>query len=112
MAIEKRQYQIGGLVRNCLSKALQYAKDERLIKITITSVMMTSDLREAKVYWVCGQEDKSELLKVVNTSAGYLRSYIAKNLKVRFIPKLHFFYDDTLDTSEEVERLINSIKID
>lgn len=110
MAANRRQYQIAGQIRGCLSKALQYARDERLRGLTITSVVMSSDLREAKVYWVCSKEEKENLTAVVKSSKGYLKSYIAKNLNLRFTPNLNMFYDDTLDTTEEVEALISNLK--
>lgn len=110
MAANRRQYQIAGQVRGCLSKGLQYARDERLRDVTITSVVMSNDLREAKVYWVCSKEERENLTKAVESSSGYLKSFIAKNLNLRFTPNLNLFYDDTLDTTEEVEALINNLK--
>lgn len=35
---------------------------------------------------------------------------LGKPLGIRFVPELKFFYDDTLDTAENVERLIARIK--
>jgi ribosome-binding factor A len=35
---------------------------------------------------------------------------VSKQLGIRFTPELRFYYDDTLDTVENVERLMAKIK--
>jgi ribosome-binding factor A len=39
-----------------------------------------------------------------------LKLFSPKQLGVRFVPQLRFYYDDTLDTVEHVEQLMSKIK--
>ena len=85
--------------------------------MTITSVMVSPDLRNAKVYWVVsllGEADRSERIAEVQeafeSAAGFFRKLCSKQLGIRFTPELRFYYDDTLDTVEHVERLMAKIR--
>ena len=40
------------------------------------------------------------------SAAGYIRNQIARQIELRYTPNLSFFYDDTLDTLEEVDKLL------
>jgi ribosome-binding factor A len=79
--------------------------------------MVSPDLRVAKVYWVVSMlsgVDKEERIQEVEeafaSAEGMFRRLLAKQLGVRFVPELRFYYDDTLDTVEHVERLMSKIK--
>lgn len=95
-----------------IAQAIYEIYDPRLALVTITSVVVTSDLRLAKVYWTVsvspGDERtkrREQVQRALDKAAGNLRRSVAQELNTRFVPELKFFYDDTIDTSEEVERL-------
>ncbi|MCB0337310.1 MAG: ribosome-binding factor A, partial [Bdellovibrionales bacterium] len=44
--------------------------------------------------------------KAFESASGSFRNTIGKALELRRVPSLRFYYDDTLDTLEEVERLL------
>ena len=41
---------------------------------------------------------------------GFLRKQIAENIKIRCIPSLQFFYDESVDEGSHIERLISEMK--
>jgi ribosome-binding factor A len=108
MAKPRRMHRVAEKIRELLAKEILAAADDRFRMVSITSVMVTSDLREAKIYWVVTDPDsrKAEVEAAFHSARGHFRSALAKKLEARYTPSLKFFYDDTLDTSEEVERLI------
>ena len=98
-------------VRELLAKEILNASDDRFQFVSITSVLITNDLREAKVYWVVTDPENRRAMveEAFEHAKGHYRSALAKKLEARYTPVLKFFYDDTLDTSEEVERLIGEM---
>jgi ribosome-binding factor A len=117
MAGNRRVYQIGERIKELVAQHLLYTADPRFNLVTITSVMVSPDLRNAKVYWVVSflsdtnrEERIAEVNDAFSSALGHFRRVIAKQLGVRFVPDLRFYYDDTLDTAEHVERLMARIK--
>lgn len=117
MAGNRRVYQIGERIKELVAEHLLYTADPRFNLVTITSVMVSPDLRNAKVYWVVSflsdtnrEERIAEVNDAFSSALGHFRRVIAKQLGVRFVPELRFYYDDTLDTAEHVERLMERIK--
>jgi ribosome-binding factor A len=117
MAGNRRVYQVGERIKELVAEHLLYTADPRFSLVTITSVMVSPDLRNAKVYWVVSflsdtnrEERIAEVDEAFNSALGHFRRVIAKQLGVRFVPDLRFYYDDTLDTAEHVEKLMQRIK--
>lgn len=117
MAGNRRVYQVAERIKELVAEHLLYTADPRFNLVTITSVMVSPDLRNAKVYWVVSflsGVDRDERIAEVNeafdAAQGHFRRVLAKQLGVRFVPDVRFYYDDTLDTAEHVERLMERIK--
>lgn len=111
MADQRRVYKVAEKVRAILSQELFRTSDPRLSLVTITSVVVTTDLRIAKVYWtVTGGEYRNELVQeILDSKRSSLRRAVGDELGTRHVPELKFFYDETLDTMEQVERLFQKI---
>jgi ribosome-binding factor A len=117
MAGSRRVYQVGERIKELVAQHLVHTADPRFNLVTITSVMVSPDLRIAKVYWVVStlsgvdrEERISEVAEAFQSAEGLFRRLLAKQLGVRFVPQLRFYYDDTLDTVEHVEQLMSKIK--
>ena len=117
MAGNRRIYQVAERIKELVAEHLLYTADPRFNLVTITSVMVSPDLRNAKVYWVVSflsETDRveriAEVEEALQAAQGHFRRMLAKQLGVRFVPDLRFYYDDTLDTAEHVERLMERIK--
>jgi ribosome-binding factor A len=117
MAGSRRVYQVGERIKELIAQHLLHAADPRFNLVTITSVMVSPDLRIAKVYWVVSMisgvdrnERIAEVSEAFEAAEGLFRKLLAKQLGVRFVPSVRFYYDDTLDTVEHVERLMSKIK--
>jgi ribosome-binding factor A len=79
--------------------------------ITVTEVIVTPDLRLAKVYIsILGSpEVKAATMKMLEEHKGEIRSYIGSRVRVKFTPSIHFYIDETLDRVEKINNLIRKI---
>ena len=112
MANQRRIYKVSEQIRTVIASELQRIADPRLQMVTITSVRASSDLKHAKVYWTVEKSRIEEVREGFTSAAGHIRTTLAKSVDLRFIPALKFFYDDTLDTCEEVDALLAQINRD
>lgn len=70
-------------------------RDPRVENVTVISVEVTPDMREAKVFVsVMGDEAQKNLsIRGLQNSAGFLQSKIANRLDTRYTPRLRFEID-------------------
>jgi ribosome-binding factor A len=88
-------------------------QDPALSLLTITNVKVSPDLKLVKIYLSVFDKEKRELvLERVKASTGYIRTELAQRIRIRYIPELKFFIDDTLDYVEKIENLIKKIHND
>jgi len=112
MSSKRRTHRIAEQIRTIIAMQLQRVADPRFTMVTITSVVVTSDLRQAKVYWVVSAstpERIEEVQEAFEGASGMMKNMVGRELGIRFSPDLRFYYDDTLDTVEQVERLFYKI---
>lgn len=85
-------------------------KDPRLGLATISGVEVTSDLQNAKVFVTFLGKDEpeqiEEAIEVVRGAAGFLRSQLAKEMRMRSVPSLRFFYDKSIQEGQRMSSLI------
>ncbi len=82
--------------------------DPRLNAVTVSAVDVSRDLSHAKVYVSCLNDNaEKEVLKALEHASGFLRSGLARRLKIRAMPQLHFAYDNSLATGERISSLID-----
>ncbi|MEM7374475.1 MAG: 30S ribosome-binding factor RbfA [Bacteroidota bacterium] len=85
------------------------------VMITVSLVRVTADLSLAKVY-VSVLPDKrlDEISEALNEDAWRLRKELAKRIrnKVRKIPDLRFYSDDSFIHAERIDSLLNQISTD
>ena len=63
--------------------------------LTITSVDVSPDLSHAKVFFTLLQKERlEETLAGLKRSAGFLRSQLARRLKLYTTPEVRFEYDE------------------
>jgi ribosome-binding factor A len=113
MAQKRRVYQVGDKIKEAIATQLHHLSDPRFSLVTIISVVMTPDLRQAKVYWVVtgGPSRRREVDAAFDSSAGLIRSQIGKGLGLRFMPEIRFYYDSSFDQQERMEALLKSTSV-
>lgn len=112
MANKRRSFRVGEKVQSIVAQELLRMGDPRFHLVTITSAMMSPDLRHAKIYWMVhgDVERQKEVHDAFNAANRHFRKLIAKDIGTRIIPELHFYYDDTLDYVEKMNDIFAAIK--
>jgi ribosome-binding factor A len=95
-------------IRDLVATELQRTADPRFNLVTITSVVVTPDLRLAKVYWVVtgGGDRAREVGEAFEGAQGFFKKAVGSALRLKFAPQLRFYYDETLDALSEVQALV------
>lgn len=89
----------------------QEIRDPRIGMVNINDVTVTRDMAYAKVYVTfVGMQDEAASLEAaaaLNKAAGFLRSFLARELSMRTVPKLQFIYDKSAIRGQELSFLID-----
>src|SRR5690554_864798 len=80
-------------------------KDPRLGMISITDVSVSRDLSWAKVFFsqLGTEEDKKRTLEGLDRAKGFVRSELAKRLRVRHTPEIIFEFDPSLEEGAKMD---------
>ena len=89
-------------------------KDPRLgLMTTVSGVEMSRDLAYAKVYvtFLNDGDEKAigEGLKALRDASGYIRTLLGKAMRLRIVPELTFFYDNSLVEGMRMSNLVSSV---
>lgn len=107
-----RSFRIAEQIQRELAQLIrQEVKDPRVGMVTISEVRVSGDLAHARVYMTvlgCDAEGAAESVAVLNHAAPFLRRVMGRRLKVRSIPRLHFVYDEVLESGVRLSALIDS----
>jgi ribosome-binding factor A len=87
-------------------------RDPRVGFVTVTGVLVTSDLSHARVMVsVPGADgDRERALEGLQSAAGFLRSRAARALATRTVPELHFELDLGLVHAARINQLLEGLK--
>ncbi len=106
-----RHDRVAGLLRRELATLIwREIKDPRLGPVSVTDVEVAPDLRLARVY-VASSEPGSmpESLKVLARASGYLRGLLGKRLRLRTVPELKFYHDDSIERGARIDELLRQL---
>ena len=105
------QRKTASLIQQEISILFQRKSREYLNKmITVTTVRMSPDLGYAKLYLsIFPEEQKDEVFELILKSSKNLRFELGTRIKnkVRKIPELQFYIDDSLEYVEKINDLLN-----
>jgi ribosome-binding factor A len=106
-----RPQKLGDQIQRELSNLLQReVRDPRVGMVTITSVDVSPDLSHAKVFFTILEKQKlEETAQGLKRSAGFLRSQLARRIKLYTTPELRFVYDESVERGDRLSRLIDSV---
>jgi ribosome-binding factor A len=89
-------------------------KDPRVGFVSVTRVEVSSDLRYAKVFIsVLGsQEERQEVARALKRAGGFIRSELARRIRLRFTPELTFKIDDSIEHGVRIANILDQVKND
>ena len=104
-----RPQKLGDQIQREVSDLLQRElRDPRVARITVTSVDVSPDLSHAKVFFTLLEKERLEdTLAGLKRSAGFLRSELARRIKLYTTPQLRFEYDESVERGVRLSKLID-----
>jgi ribosome-binding factor A len=104
---------VNTLLRREISDLIQHhLRDPRIDEfVAVTEVDTSADLQYAKVFVSCisGQQEEQKVLGVLNAAAGFLRSELAKSVRLRRVPVLNFYWDNSIEHGDRILRLLDQV---
>lgn len=113
MADEARARRLAVRIREIVADTLErQVKDPRLGMVTITSSKLTSDLREATVFYTVygSDEEKVASAAALESAKGVLRSTVGKRTGVRYTPSLTFVADEIPEHAANINDLLSKAR--
>lgn len=108
----KRSQRVGDLLRQEIADIImRKIKDPRLGFVTVTGVEITDDLKIAKVFIsILKEEEKETTLNILNSAKKFVRSEVAKRIRMKTIPSIEFRMDESIEYGDRIEKLLRDIK--
>lgn len=108
-----RKNRINQSVAREIADILRQVKDPRIQQsfITITSAMVTADLKFAKIYYSFMGGDDKEIKKGLQSATGFIRRELANRLNLRITPELKFYFDDSPQHGADISSILKSLDI-
>ncbi|MCP3852405.1 MAG: 30S ribosome-binding factor RbfA [Gammaproteobacteria bacterium] len=120
MADFTRSRRVGELIQRELATLLtREVKDPRLAFVSITAVDVTRDLGLAKIFYtiisansdndtIAQAENKKKVSEGLKKASGFLRYELGHRVKLRVVPRLEFFFDESVLHGAQLTQLIDS----
>ena len=79
---------------------------------TVTKVKTAQNLRFSRIYlsFMGNSVDPEELVKLMNYNIKEYRFHLGKELQIKYVPQIKFYYDNTFEEMEKINKLIHKSK--
>ncbi len=85
-------------------------KDKKLKSVVVTGVDITNDLSYANVYYtIIDDTSKKEIQESLMKAQSFIRGQLSKKVDIRHTPELRFFYDNSIEYGNKIEKIIEEI---
>ena len=107
----KRSIRVGEQMKHEIADILmRKINDPRIGFVTVTDVELSDDLRNAKVFVSIYGEDKTATLKGLQSASAFIRSELARRMRLRLMPEILFRLDDTAERGAHIMEILETIK--
>ena len=111
--MSKRNFRLAGEINRDLTEIFaNEIKDPHIDSmVSVTDVEVSNDLSYARIYVskLGSQRDREALLDALTKANGFIRSALSQRLKIRKVPELRFFLDDSLEYGAKIEKLLSEL---
>ena len=112
----QRQLRVAGLVKEIVSELFTKGgvKTKTLtnVLLTVSNVKMSPDLKYARIFvFPLGGKNSDEIISELNESSSYINKKIAKEINLKFSPKVSFVLDKSFDYADKINRILKSDKV-
>jgi len=80
--------------------------------VTVSDVNVTKDLRSAfvRISVMGDQKHRQESLRCLNEAAGFIQRELSSRIRLRYMPKLQFHLDTSIDHSMHISQILAEIR--
>ena len=87
----------------------QAVRNHGIPSVSVSDVEISRDLAHAKVFVTALLADQGPVaVKALKEIAPEIRYQLGKAVRMRHVPELHFFYDDSVDRGERIDSLLRA----
>jgi ribosome-binding factor A len=107
-----RTERVAGVIKSEIGRILQQDIDTSGYGLlTVTDVIMTADLKLAKVYISHYPQLRTnvDVLRFLEENAKQIRMSIGRAVRLKSTPEVRFFMDETMNKVERIETLLRQI---
>lgn len=89
-----------------------HVNDPRVEGVYITDVEVDRELDYANIYVssLAGEGQSEEILEGLENASGFIRYSLSQEIKLRVMPKLRFYWDETPERADRIEALLTEIR--
>ncbi len=108
----RRIVRLQELILQTVSQATLHLKDPAIGFVTITGAEISPDVSLAKIFYsVLGTETEREATAAaLERAKSYIRHEVGKLENLRRVPEIAFFYDESVERADRVNRLLHTIE--
>lgn len=86
-------------------------REHGLASASVSDVEVTRDMAHAKVFVTVLQPGRAaETVKALKELAREIRFQLARAVRLRHVPELHFHYDESVDRGERIDTLLRDLR--
>jgi ribosome-binding factor A len=107
-----RMDKINALMKREISSMLQRDfHDSRFTFVTITRVVVSPDLHQARVsFTVLGNDEQVQQASAdLHRVRGFIRKLVGERVRLRYTPEIEFQHDKSVEYSDRIEKTIQEI---
>ena len=108
----QRPTRVGDQIRVELADLLaREVHDPGIGFLTITHVHVTPDLQQARVFYTTlgDAQARRESRRALERAGSFLRRQLGGRLRLRRVPELQFFFDESVERHDRIERILQEI---
>lgn len=104
-----RSLRVNELLREVLANSIEKfsAYDDKLSLLTVTQVIVNTDMRRAVVFFSSLTPSASKCLQAYRVR---LQAEVGKQLKLKYTPHLTFEMDPVIEAGEKVSEILNHLR--
>jgi ribosome-binding factor A len=110
--MHSRADKVADQIREELARLLsREVQDPGIGFLTLTRVKVTPDLQIARAYYTTlGDEaNRRDTVRALGRATPFLRRQLGQRLRLRRVPELEFFYDESIAHQDRIEQIIREL---
>ena len=107
-----RPSRVGDQLRAEISELLaREVHDPGIGFLTVTQVTVSPDLQVARVYYTTLGDERArrDTAKALGRATPFLRRQLGGRLRLKRVPLLEFFFDESVERGDRIERILNEL---